>query len=835
MAFSEAAGRVPAPGVQAASDLGLFGSLLERLRPPDGWLSLAFLIVNLLVVVLSVEQADWAPTPSLAATLLLGMLTASVLYRLPVWAGVVLVFGIALGALTITWQMSAFEFDGRQLQGASELFERLGLWSEAARDGSISIDQVPFSFGLVCASWLTGFLGAWLFLRHRNFWGVFILGGIGLFSNLTFLPPNVSFHMAIYLFSALLLVARVQAVRRVDEWRRRNIRHDEHMGALTISDSFFLAAAVIVIAFLLPTSGARWSAATSAYESLRSPLASFEGDFNRLFAGLPARRPMGFRIWDNVMAFQGTINPTTTQVLQVESPVEMYWKARTYDTYTSKGWVSQHTEFQPLGFEPAFAAERTSRDRAEVTYTVLPLYDSKSLFSGDQVVSVSREVQIETSSPPEYTVRLTQSDPLAGYPPALAEAGRALAQKVQLSGGVVTEDDLTPLLPPDFTLQELVRNDGLVIGAVLLEALPSPADVLAVRSPNGEFDAKQAYQVTSSVSFAEADELRDSGEQYPVYVEHRFTQLPNSLPARVRELAEEIAAKGDTPYDKAQAIEAYLKQLTYTLNLQPPPFNADGVDHFLFDQQQGYSEYFASSMAVMLRSVGIPTRLAVGYTVGDPIENFQGFAVTDSHSHAWVEVYMPGYGWLPFEPTPGAELPAIYKPGSELVGGAANPFLDDFLDDCLEFIEACGDEDLLDPDLRDAGPTGGGVAALGGLSAWLIGFLAALVVALAVGLWCWKRFMAVSAVPGDVYRRLSALARLGALGQASYQTPYQFGGRLIEAMPQQREQLSVVVDSYVRSRYANRQPTPQDGLRLAGAWRGLRFPLLRRILWRGGL
>ena len=836
MTFGEIASRVPARGLSTEAAGGLFSSLAERLRPPDGWISLSLLVINLIVVVLSVEQADWAPTPNLGAVLLLGMLTAFVLYRLPVWAGVALVLGLALGAATVTWQMSSFQFDDRELRGAGELWERLGLWLEAARSGSISIDQAPFSFGLTCASWLTGFLGAWLFLRHRNFWGVFVLGGIGLFSNLTFLPPNVSFHMAIYLFTALLLVARVQAVRRVDEWRRRNIRHDDHMGALTLSDSFFIAAAVIIVAFVLPTTGARWEAATGVYESFRSPLAAWEDDFNRLFAGLPARRPLGYRIWDDVMAFQGTINPTTTQVLQVESPVEMYWKARTYDTYTSKGWISKHTEFQPLGYTPAFSSKRTSLDRAEVAYTVLPLYSSRSLFSGDRVVSVDREVEIETSALPVYPVDLTVPDPLAGYPPVLAEAGRMLSQEVRESRGVISEEELSPVLPPGFLVQELIKRDGFVIGAVLLEALPAPADVLAVRSPQGEFDARSAYRVTSSVSFADADDLRESGEDYPVYVQHRYTQLPDTLPERVKGLAAELTGEAETPYDKALAIEAYLKGLPYTLKLDPPPFDADGVDHFLFSQRQGYSEYFASSMAVMLRSEGVPARLAAGYTVGDPITDFEGFAVTDSHSHAWVEAYMPGYGWVPFEPTPGAQLPAIYQPGAELTEGLGSSAIGDFDSDCFEeFIGACEDESLLDPELGEGAQPGGAGGPLGGFPAWLAAALAALAAGGTASFWAWKRYMAVSTVPADAYRRLSALAWMGALGHPGHQTPYQFGGRLVEALPEQRQRLSVVIDSYVRSRYGNKGPSPQEEARLAGAWRGLRFPLLRRIFWRGGL
>ena len=69
-------------------------------------------------------------------------------------------------------------------------------------------------------------------------------------------------------------------------------------------------------------------------------------------------------------------------------------------------------------------------------------------------------------------------------------------------------------------------------------------------------------------------------------------------------------------------------------------------------------------MAVMLRAVGVPARLATGYATGDKVADKDIYLVTDSHSHAWVEVFFPGYGWIPFEPTPGKSLPAVPVPGS---------------------------------------------------------------------------------------------------------------------------------------------------------------------------
>ena len=798
--------------------------LLDRLRPADGWIALALLAINLCVVVLAVEQADWAPTPNLPGVLLLGMLTAFVFFRLPVWWWLAILPGLVLGGLTVTWQLSGFTFDGQPLGGAGALWERLGLWLEAAEEGSINIDKAPFAFGLVSASWLMGYLGAWVFLRHRNFWGVFALGGLGLFSNLTFLPPNTNFHLGMYLFTALLLVARIQAVRRQSHWDRRGIRYDEGLRALSLSDSFFLAIAVIIVAFLFPAGGA-WSTATGAYESLRKPLVGFEDDFNRLFAGLPARRDIGFRVWDDVMAFQGTISPGTTHTLLVESPVPMYWKARTYDTYTGKGWISEHTEFRPPDYTPEFATSSPPQSRVAATYAVTPLYASKYLFAGPRVDAVDRDVEIETPSMPVYRADLTSDDPLAGYPPALADAGRAMAERVR-QGRVASKADLSELLPPDFRVAEVERQDGRLVAATLEEALPNPPDALAVRSRRGVFGAHDPYIVTSSVPAAEAEQLRAAGTDYPVHILHRYTQLPPDLPGRVRGLAHEATVDGDTPYDKAVLVEANLKRLEYSLQVDPPPFDADGVDFFLFEQRRGYSEYFASAMVVLLRSVGVPARVAVGYTTGDPTDVENLYAVTDSHSHGWVEVYFPGYSWIPFEPTPGAQLPVVMMPGGATLGEFSGDFFGEFDVDCIdEFVEEC--LDYLEP-VPGGEDLFGGQAGGGGASSWVwivvvLGVVFALVMA---AWWGFRRFMFAAYDPAEVYARVQSLAALGGLSGGTSLTPYQFGERLAVLLPVHREQVDLIVGSYVQTRYGARSIPSERQTELGDAWLNLRFPLL---------
>ena len=793
------------------------GRLLARLRPADGWLALLFLAANLCVVVLSAERADWAPTPSLVGVLLLAMLTAFVFHRLPIWWWLAILPGIALGALTVVWQMTTYSFDGEQLGSAAALWERLTLWAEAAQEGSINIDEVPFSFGLVTCSWLTGYLGAWLFLRHRNFWGVFVLGGLGLLSNLTFLPPNTNLHLAMYLFTALLLVGRVQTVRRQVEWDRRGIRYDEGLRSLTLSDTFFITVAVLAVTFLVPVYGA-WKPVTNAYESMRQPLLGLEDDFNRLFAGLPARRAIGFRVWDDVMAFQGTINPAKTTVLHVDSPAPLYWKARTYGTYTSKGWLSEGTEYVPLGELPGVSTLPDADERVEVAYKATPLYSSKVLFTGGRILGVDRNAEVEVAIVDDPS---TSGILVSGVP---NEGIRSLLASVQ------KKQEYT-----DASVRRRMRGLPLPTSVQITDvenAPPSPPDILSVRARDGSFPAYEPYIVTTSVSSAGPEELRAASQEYPLHILTRYTQVTDDLPRRVEDLAETITAGAETPYDQALAIEAYLKTLPYSLKMDPPPFDADGVDHFLFEQGQGYSEYFASAMTVMLRTLGVPARMAAGYTTGDQLGDGPSYNVTDSHSHGWMEVYFPGYGWIPFEPTPGAELPVVMVPGGIAAEALEGPFLAGLDFDCIDELDLeCGVP--LEP-LPGDGTGAGGFGAEGPLPPWawvIVAFAAAGATGLLLR-WAHRRYLAVTGDPETAYRRLRDLAAFGGMSADSSRTPYQFGEQLRRRLPAHGPSVDAIVDSYVRTRYGSKAHSFDESGMLADAWAAVRYPLLRLSLLR---
>jgi protein-glutamine gamma-glutamyltransferase len=165
------------------------------------------------------------------------------------------------------------------------------------------------------------------------------------------------------------------------------------------------------------------------------------------------------------------------------------------------------------------------------------------------------------------------------------------------------------------------------------------------------------YQATSNITQATAPDLRAAAESYPEDVTSAYLALP-VLDRRIPQLAEKITASAGNNYDKALALENYLQtHFAYTLQLSRTVPH-DPLANFLFERKQGHCEYFASSMAVMLRTLGIPSRVVNGFRTGEFNDLTSQYVVRASNAHSWVEAYFPNYGWVAFDPTPGASIPA---------------------------------------------------------------------------------------------------------------------------------------------------------------------------------
>jgi transglutaminase-like putative cysteine protease len=360
----------------------------------------------------------------------------------------------------------------------------------------------------------------------------------------------------------------------------------------------------------------------------------------------------------------------------------------------------------------------------------------------------------------------------------------------------------------------------------LIEWRETPEDPAVVRMAN-MLQKGQQYTVISATSVASEDQLRQAGDNYPAGVE-KYLQLPPTVPERVKSRSEEIAAGAPTPYDKAIAIEAYLRALPYETKVPTPPSDRDWVDYTLFDVQTGYADSLATTMTVMLREVGVPARVVTGFAPGHFDEDQAAYIVFESEAHAWVEVFFPRYGWINFEPSVLRDLPfrptesqAIILPITDGAYLGENP--DMYMED--PYFDSFGEFVPYQAPRADV--------------PWLIGLgiVAGLLVAIVAG---WYGMMlllrrGLRSLPFHAqwygqFRRLAGWAGLS--GQPS-QTPFEYTDWLEKRYPGTGKMVRPITECYVQGTYGNQEPGPEEMARASKAWDTLRQPLARRVFLRG--
>ncbi len=304
---------------------------------------------------------------------------------------------------------------------------------------------------------------------------------------------------------------------------------------------------------------------------------------------------------DSSLGGQLTLNQTP--VMSVVSPQRSYWRGETRSRYTGEGWVISEVEREAV-LSPVSAR--------------LPVASGR-----------------EPDTSRRQTVEVTQTV-------TMAEIGKEY-----------------PVLFGAYAIDRVrsITTDGP--GADLSPLQWSPRLSELRWTGNNQRIYPVSYTLTSMVPVVREEELR----RLPANLAstaglEEYLELPGTLPARVRELALQVTAPGLNQYDKVKRLEQYLAAtFPYTT---APNLNAgqskDFVDSFLFEIKEGYCDYFSTAMAVMLRTIGIPSRWVKGFAPGEAAGDGE-YLVRNSDAHSWVEVYFPGYGWLPFEPTSGFSLP----------------------------------------------------------------------------------------------------------------------------------------------------------------------------------
>ncbi len=486
--------------------------------------------------------------------------------------------------------------------------------------------------------------------------------------------------------------------------------------------------------------------------------------------------------------------------------------ARVFISVNAKKPINIHNLRDALPFQGKI--NLNTKDAVEVNVKISP-----------EVAAFLREQSFDEYTSNGWKLNIQSDVPLPPGANTAAEAARA--------PGVTegTRQDVTINVKVEGGNDQHLYSLGQPVNSDQNAVAPTGGDAADVASlqPAEHLSNGDTYSTTGSVSIASIGQLRAAGVDYPAWVTDRYLSLPNDLPSRVRQKAGEVAASAVTPYDRAAAVEKYLRTFPNDYNVPITPAGHDAVDYFLFDLQRGYFDYHASAMAVMLRSLGIPARVATGYVV-DPLAR-QGdsdvFKLTERNAFAWPEVYFPGAGWVEFSPTPSQ--PLINRPGTPKapasIAGSSERGL--------------SEGDAIDLGIVPPGSTTPPISATkpstgGGTDVWpvlmTLTIIGAVAIALAAGAkLAWEWGLGGLSRPAQLWEKTVRLAALGRSGPRRSETPREFAARLRRDVPG-ADAAGYLAATYERNRFGHKPLSDDETERLETAWTSLRTGLLRRVL-----
>jgi hypothetical protein len=753
--------------------------MFERWHPREGWGVFVLSFVMLMVVGLGVTGAGWTdgldlvPIAGLGAFVIGLMIARS---RLPGWLGHIfsLIIGFAWSFRLVTTLFPDFYTWNYRW---AWLWWYVYQWTNKLFTGGVSHNNMIFILQMALIVWGITYLSVWFIFRTRQVWLAIVPGGILLLVNLYYAPKDITLYLVVYLALALLLVIRLNLFTQQQTWRQEQV----HFNADEIGFDFLRAGALftlVILALAWITPGVVVVQDSDVFDTIRAPWRDLQAEWTRLFASLNYRPTAGVDFYGRAMELGGPRTLAKVPVLEIQAPSSArYWRAVVFDEFTGRGWNNNDDQLVPFGADNEALPMVAYQARQVITSTVTLVGPSMSML------------------------------PMAAQPVWVSESARASLSYVR------------------------APSEGA--SGQLNEALGAPqVDTISYARSRVPLKAGERYLVNSLLTKASARQLEQAGTNYPTWVTERYLQLPDTVPDRVKQLAGSLAAPYDNPYDKASAIESFLRsEITYNEKIEAPPPDRDPVDYILFDLKQGYCDYYATSMAVMLRSLDIPSRIVSGYAQGQYDQEKKAYVVLQQDAHTWVEVFFPSYGWVEFEPT--AAQPAIIRPidaqdansGNENQNRDLGPTSPDRMDR-LEM-----DEELPPPSGAEAGSLW---LQLGQIkpTSWIGGSLVLAMLAVATVWSIRKRRLTRLSSVSSIYHNMLRLANWAGISMRLSQTPHEHASALGQQVPDGEKPAQRIAGLYSRERYGHKPFGETEQAAANGAWEELRPKLVRTILWR---
>lgn len=835
---------IPPRRAQTDDDRHPLLRLYARFTPSQGWSAFIILLGALMSVSLSLQDGGWVPMPGISYVLIWAAIAGLAIAKLRVhWAAMFALFplGLILGAVLVVWQ-AASEADAPALADAlAEIQARASVWYEAATSDGISTDLLPFTLILLSLAWIIGYASSFFLFRASNAWAAVVLGGVAILTNLSFLPPSLNYSSKFFIFTlfAMLLIVRVSVAQSEASWRRRGIRFDMVNGWLTMHAAIWFGLCVMFVAAALPMRVYVSQELASAWNAARAPVANLEEEVERLLAGVQARRDAPGRFFGKTLPFIGAISFDGDVVFWANSEYPSYWLSNTYSEYTPQGWKAGETTKIEVGPETAPPPRPDWRGRKSVDQSVQLDFDADAFLAGGSLDWLSHSAVAETLLPKQFVIQMRPPDDDAAaadadLPPDIQRLAEALRGAGEAPPQRFAESYISRLLPSDIALNTIAfapdaESGALAMESVTIERKASASTEIVSWKFTERLQENHPYTMVSYVSVATDDDLRQAPTDYDAFITDHYLQLPPNLPQRVMDKAAELTQNADNPFDKATAVSDYLRgeAFTYSQDIDAPPRGADGVDYFLFETKTGYSDYFASSMVVLMRAAGVPARLAAGYAPGEYDAEYGVRVVRDYDSHGWAQVFFPEYGWIDFEPTP--RWPAHERRFTDIPGaGLASSGGDtEFSGDTEEFLDPFGEIGIPGMGTFGGGDAGGAafsIDALLPIARWT-GIAAGCAAALWLLLyWIWNIGLRGLTPVERAYAKMNRLGTVAGLRRSADQTPREYAAHIAASLDSAAAAASAaaarIAAAYAAARYARPAATAPDSVVVgdSGGW-----------------
>ncbi|HET7011066.1 MAG TPA: transglutaminase domain-containing protein, partial [Anaerolineales bacterium] len=538
----------------------------------------------------SFPAADWADHLALVPTAALLSAALGLLLAQSQFRGrTAFLMATAYGLFFVGWSLArTLEASLSWAERLADLLGRTGVFLLTVARGEPSHDPLMFVLWMTALFWILGCYGSWVIFRRKGFWGAMLIPGLALAMNMHFYRGLLNLSHLVPIYLLLSLALAM----RTEMGQRRGIWSEWR--ALVPSDASYQIARAGLIAGALLVSVAWLLPGFTAYEKVSAA-------------------------WNDSRGLLGDVRDLVSDAFGgLRYPVTV---------------VSE-----TFGDNLELGAGRLPSDKPMfVALPEAPLPRDVRVYWRARVLDTYKAGSWETSDVP------TQSfNPDAGNLGLPVYGGR---MDWQFSITAQVSAMYLLYVPPQPRWINREAN---------LRVLPAGADGVDVQEVTARRFVLEGetYRVLSSLSAPSAGSLRAAGESYPAWVKDRYLQLPEDFPSTVRELAETIAAGAETPYDQAALVTSWLRSnITYKRDSAAPPEGVDPVEWFLTESRIGFCDYYASAEVLMLRALGVPARLAVGFAEGRYDAERNAYYISAVDSHAWPEVFFPSYGWVEFEPT----------------------------------------------------------------------------------------------------------------------------------------------------------------------------------------